>query len=327
MWRGAAPFAAVLVLLSHGAHAAPGGPQRYLIVPFENLSSERSLNWIGEALAMSLADRFELLGMRTVTRSERLEALDDMVLPSGAPLTLASDLKLAGAVRAGRLVAGTYDFDPNNGVVVTARLVDVKAGAQLWEGSRPGTLAGIFSLMDPVVLQAAASDEARVSAVAPSDLSSISDPPLPLYEVIVRGVLESDPDRRVAALEKGLEMNPKAPALLRALAFTLYDAGRLDDALSRLDAIPEGSAADGWRLFLLRARILLARNDTNGALSALSRSVAAGESADAHVLLALIHARRGERTRAQSELDLASGFDPGHPEIPEVKALLSGTPL
>src|SRR5262245_44612169 len=116
-------------------------PQRYLIFPFENLSSERSLNWLGEALAMSLADRFELLGMRAAPRAERLDAQDVLGLPGGTALTLASQMKLAGAVRATRLVTGTYKFDPANGVTVTGYLIDAAGGARLWDTSRPGTLA------------------------------------------------------------------------------------------------------------------------------------------------------------------------------------------
>lgn len=323
----AARAAAASLVIAAATAVTPASetPQRYLIFPFENLSSERSLNWLGEALAASLADRFELLGMRTVPRSERLDGEEGLDLPGGTPLTLASQIKLAGTLRATRLVTGTYKFDPANGVTVTGYLIDAEGAARLWDASRPGTLARIFGLMDPIVLKAAEYDTDRLAKVPLNAISSIADPPLPLFEVIVRSQQEADPDRRVVALEKGLDMNAKSPALLRALVNALYDAGRNADAVARLDAIPDGALPDAWRLHLLRARILMVRNDTDAAIAALSKSIAAGDSADAHIFLARILLSRGERARAQAEVDVAARLDPGHPEIPEVRKLLGGT--
>ncbi len=313
-------------LLLAAAESSAAAPRRYLVMPFENLSAERSLNWLSEALASSLADRFELLGMRTVTREERVQALDSLAFPPGTQPTLASTLRLAAAVRASRFVTGSYTYDPKDGVVVSARLLDVDAARQIWGGKRPGTLAGIFSLMDPLALEGAVQDDSRVSVPAPSTLGSISDPPLPLYEILVRGIQEPDPDRRVATLEKGLVMNRLSPALLKALAFEMFDAGRLDEALSRLDQIPEASCPDGWRLQLLRGRILAAQGNPAGAVAALSRSIAAAESPDAHLLLARLHAAAGEKASAGTEIDLAAGLDPEHPELAEVRALLQPPP-
>jgi tetratricopeptide (TPR) repeat protein len=262
--------------------------------------------------------------MRTVARSERLDAQEGFGLPSGTPLTLASQMKLAGSLRATRLVTGTYKFDPANGVTVTGYLIDAALGTRLWDASRPGTLAKIFGLMDPIVLKAADFDRDRLSRVPLNAITSVADPPLPIFEVIVRSQQEADPDRRVTALEKGLDMNSKSPALLRALAFALYDAGRNADAIARIDAIPDGSLPDAWRLHLLRARILMVRNDTDAAIAALSKSIAAGNSADAHVYLARVLIGRGDRVRAQTEIDVAAALDPGHPEIPEVRSILTG---
>lgn len=303
------------------AGAASAGPRRYLVVPFENLSAERSLNWIGEALAISLADRLELLGMRTVTRAERLDALEALGLPDGKPLTLASTIKVASSVRADRFVAGNFTYDPNNGVVVSGRLLDVEAARQIWEGSRPGTLAGVFSLMDPLVLEAASLDEARVSSAAPSSLSTISDPPLTIYEILVRGMQEPEPSSRLAALQKGLDMDRRSIPLRRAIAFEQFDGGRLPDSLASLDGIDAASCPDGWRLHLLRARILAAQGDLDASIAALSKSIAAGDSADAHVLLARLLATRGDAPRANAEIDLAAGLDPGHPDLPAVRSL------
>ena len=297
---------------------AVAGPHRYLVVPFENLSRERSLNWIGDALALSLADRLELLGMRTAGRGERLDALESLGLPDGKPLSLASASRLAAAVRADRLVTGTFNYDPNVGVVVSGMLLDPRSVNQIWEGTHPGALARILSLMDPLVLEAAAKDTSRLSPADPSTLGTFSDPPLTVYETLVKALLEPEPERRLAALQKALGMDRRSTAIRRAIAFEQFDGGRLAEALATLDGIAADQCPDGWRLHLLRARILAAQGNLDAALQSLSKSIAAGDSADAHLLLARLSSTRGETARARAEIEIARGLDPGNPELASV---------
>ena len=318
--RAAGLLSLLGTLLLIGTVPAGAGPRRYLVMPFENLSSEPSLNWLGEAISLSVAERFELLGMRTVTRRERIDALEDLSLPSATPLTLATTLRVAEKVRSRHVVVGSFTFDQANGIELSARLLDLPTMKPIWEGRRRGMLAGVFSLAEPLLLAAAADDDERISPAAPDELAAVSDPPLPLYEIIVRSLFEETPEARVAALEKGLEMDSRSEPLRQALAFAQADAGRIDEAIANLDAVAPESTPAGWRLHLFRARLLLAREETDEAIEALHRSIAAGESAEAHLLLASLYIRRGDRLRAETELDLAAGLDPGHPEIPDLRA-------
>jgi len=314
-----AVLGAMLCLLL-AASAAEAGPRRYLVMPFENLSSEPSLSWLGEAVAKSLEDRLEVLGMRTVSRRERADALEDLSLPEDAPFTLATTFRLAERMRASRVVTGSFDYDPKAGVMVKARLVDLDGKRQLWQGSRSGSLAKIFTLMDPLVKAAALADGNRVSPAPMDALAEVEDPPLPVYEVIIRSLSEDEPEQRVAALEKGLEIDTRSAPLMRALAFANADAGRVEESLRRIAAIPDESKARDWRLYLLEARMKMAEKDEAGAMEALSRSISVGESAGAHLLMARIYAARGEKDRASAEIDLAEGLDPGHPGIRDLRS-------
>jgi len=291
------------------------------VLPFENLSSERSLNWLGDALAMSLSDRLELLGMRTVTRVERIDALEGLGIPDGKPVTLATTLKIVAAVRADRVVTGSFTYDAKNGVVVSGRLLDAGAAREIWEANRPGTLAGIFALMDPFVIEAANRDDSRLSPQAPSALASIGDPPLTVYEILVRALLETEPERRLSALLKALDMDRRSITVRRAVAIEQFDQGLLADALASVDALPAEACPDGWRMHLLRGRILAARGDLDGAVASLAKSIALGDSAGAHLLLARLSASRGDMARAQAEVDLAAGLDPGNPELEAVRSI------
>lgn len=309
------------VLLAAPAQDAHAGPKRYLVFPFENLSSEPSLSWLGEALAMSLEDRLELLGMRTVGRTERLDALEDLSLPAGVPLTLATTTRVAVRTRAVRLVMGSFDYHAEDGVMVKAWLLDLEGLRQIWRGGRSGSLANIFTLMDPLVVEAAAADGERVSPRGAESLAGLEEPPLPLYEILVRSLSEEESEQRLGALAKGLTMDPRSLPLMRALVFANADAGRVEEAISKVRAIPQEKVARDWRLHLLEARLLLAEGDVAGALEAASRSIVAGESADAHLLMARLLSMRGEADRALAELELAEGLDPEHPEISGLRSM------
>lgn len=314
------PAVALALLAALAADGLLAGPRRYLVIPFENLSSEPSLAWLGEALSERVASRLELMGMRTVTRTERLDALADLALPNGPPLTMATMLRVAERVRAERLVTGSFSYEARNGVKVMGRLLDLEDMKQIWNGTRPGTLAGIFGLMDPLVLEAASRDRDRLASTTPGDLASIADPPLPLYEIIVETRAEPEPERRAALLEKALEQNRQSAHLRRALAEALSEAGRLKEALDHLEKIPAKSAPDAWRLYLHSARLRVASGDIEGAMADLSRSVEAGDNAEAHLLLARLHADRGELFKARAEAKLAAELDPGHPDLVELRA-------
>ncbi|MBI3449830.1 MAG: tetratricopeptide repeat protein [Acidobacteria bacterium] len=294
---------AVALALPHPSLAA--APHRYLVLPFENVSAERSLNWIGEALALGVADRLELLGLHALTRSERLDSLEAAGVPDGKAVTLATTLKIVTAARADRFITGTFSFDPKSGVTVACRLFDAARAREVWDGARTGTLAGVFALTDPLVTEAAAGDADRAATTPPSALAAFADPPLPIYEALVRALLEAEPERRLAALSKALEMDRRSAPVRRSLALEQIGQGQLADALANLEAIPADSSPDGWRIHLLRARVLAAQGNLDGSTAALARSIAARDTAEAHTLS---HFRRASPTGRRFACDSERWF-------------------
>ncbi|HZE89533.1 MAG TPA: tetratricopeptide repeat protein [Verrucomicrobiae bacterium] len=321
--RGAAALAVALCL----PHAAFGAtPHRYLVLPFENVSAERSLNWIGEALALGVADRLELMGLHALARAERLDAMEAAGVPDGKAVTLATTLKIVAAARADRFVTGTFRFDPKSGVTVTYRLFDAGRATEISDGTRSGALSGVFSLTDPLVAEAVGRDLDGAATALPPTLASFADPPLPIYEAMVRALLETEPERRLSALQKALEMDHRSGPVRRYLALEQIGQGQLPEALASLEGVAAESSPDGWRVNLLRARILAAQGNLDGATAALARSIAARDTAEAHLLLARLSATRGDAARAAAEIDLAAGLDPTHPELDAARRLVAATP-
>ena len=95
-WSRIAPrLLTILVLILVPVSAPRGAAVRhhgYLILPFEDAAGDPSRGWMREAMSISLGEYFLTAGERVVSRDDRLMAMEELSLPTGAPLTLAGVL-------------------------------------------------------------------------------------------------------------------------------------------------------------------------------------------------------------------------------------------
>ena len=66
-----------------------------LVFPFENQSGRADLNWVSESFAETLSSRLSGPGFYVLERGERNAAYDQLGIPAGLPLTVASEYKAA----------------------------------------------------------------------------------------------------------------------------------------------------------------------------------------------------------------------------------------
>src|SRR5512144_762875 len=95
---------------------------RILVMPFENVTHEGRIVWLGEAASVLLADDLNALGAPAITRDERREAFDRLQVPPTASLTDATVIRIGQLVRASQVVVGALSMDGDN-VVVHARAI------------------------------------------------------------------------------------------------------------------------------------------------------------------------------------------------------------
>src|SRR5262245_65022287 len=117
-----------MALLLAAANAARSDSSTVLVFPFENLSNDRSLDWIGEGIAELVTGRLQTEpGVYAFSREERLAVYEKLSIPETAMLTRATALKLAWEHGADHLIAGTFSGTSEDFQIV-ARLVDLDAG-------------------------------------------------------------------------------------------------------------------------------------------------------------------------------------------------------
>src|SRR5436309_3370850 len=115
-------------MLSGVVHAS-GDSSTILVFPFENVTNDRSLDWIGEGISEIIIERLQPEpDVFAFAREERLAAVEKLGIPETTAVSRATALKLGWDMAADQLVTGRFRGTAENFQIV-ARIVDLEAGA------------------------------------------------------------------------------------------------------------------------------------------------------------------------------------------------------
>src|SRR5215468_3375908 len=118
-----------LILVLAAATAARADSRTVLVFPFENLSNDRTLDWIGEGIAELIIGRLQPEpGVYIFAREERLAAYEKLSIPETATLSRATALKLGLDLGADSVITGRFSGTAEDFRIVV-RLIDMEAGA------------------------------------------------------------------------------------------------------------------------------------------------------------------------------------------------------
>src|SRR5215216_4816419 len=148
MFRRSAAAALLAALAALAALAPPrasaqGVSDVVLILPFENTSSNREANWVGESFADQLSELLGAHGLRVVSSDARELTYARLRLPLTVIPSRATAIKLAQEAGATLVVLGNYEVTPRDEKTVaevrgSARIVRVNegriAGKQMQDG-------------------------------------------------------------------------------------------------------------------------------------------------------------------------------------------------
>lgn len=186
-------------------------PPTVLVFPFENLSADRTVDWIGEGIAEVMIGRLQSENLYVFSRDERLAAYEKLSIPEKATLSRATALKLALDNGSDYVVTGVFS-GANGNFHVEARLIDIEAGASA-DFKLDGQLQDIIPLSTTLTWNI-------LRKVIPETVSPEADytsrPPAPrsAFENYVRAILNSDLQKRVGLLQTAIRLHPQySPAL------------------------------------------------------------------------------------------------------------------
>jgi tetratricopeptide (TPR) repeat protein len=265
---------------AQGSAASDG---RILVMPFENVTRDGRIFWLGEAAAVLLADDLNALGADAIARDERREAFDQLQVPPTATLTDATVIRIGQIVGAAQVIVGTLELQ-GEVLVVRVRVVALEAGRLHSQITERGPIPDLFATFERIA-------HALVPGAAPPAVQG-QRPPIAAFENYVKGLLADAPDTAIAYLNAALQMQPRFDRARLAL-WDVYNEG--DDharALAAVEPVPPDSPwADRARFLAGLSALNLARYDEAFA----TFKALADEEPSANVLnnLGVVQLRRG----------------------------------
>ena len=323
--RGALRLVVCLLAATAGTTAEPA--HTYLILPFEDSAPDGSRDWLQEAMALSLADYFLGASQRVVPREDRLSAMEELELPPGAPLTLATSLRLGRRFRSeteglvpDRLVVGKFTLDKGQ-LAMVARVLRLDANSAAPWREESGSLKDLLKMQKSLAHALLRSDGMTASKLASHADNADSGAAFPLvaYESYIRGLIDPSAAKQISYLRKATEQSPGYPKATFQLARILAHSGKGGEAEGVLKGIagePDPYAAE---YYSLKGTLELEAGRLSEAEAQARLSMAARETSEVHVLLALSARAQADPSRALQELNRAEALDPDNPDIAPVR--------
>jgi tetratricopeptide (TPR) repeat protein len=207
----------LLLLLIPWRVAGASEVHAILVFPFENQSSRADLNWVSESFAETLSSRLSGPGFYVLEREERNAAYDQLGIPAGVPLTVASEYKAAQTLGVDWAVLGKFNVEGDR-LSASARLLDLRQLKLSPAIEVSGELAELVDLQTRLVWRLVASYDANFTVGTEEDFDrKFPEVRLDAFENYIRGILTTDDPTRIHFF---LESDRLAPADHRA-AFAL----------------------------------------------------------------------------------------------------------
>jgi tetratricopeptide (TPR) repeat protein len=207
---------------------------RLLVVPFDNITREGRIFWLGEASAVLLTDDLTALDTNAISRQERVAAFERLQVPPAAALTDATVIRIAQLVGAAQVVVGSLQMDGDT-LVVRARAIALDTGRVTVDVTERGPLPELFATFERIARR-----------IAPSSSKSTEEverqhPPIAAFEDFIKGLLAETPDTAIAYLTAALKRQPSFDRARLALWQIYADQDDHEEALRAVTAVPSTS--------------------------------------------------------------------------------------
>lgn len=289
--------------LSASAQRVASG--RMLVVPFETSRDPRA-SWLGEGVAVLLADGLNARGADAIARDERVRAFARLQVPPQATLTRGTVIKIGQLVGATTVVTGRVELLDRT-LALHVQSLRIDTGRISLEFDERGRLDDVLAIVER---------SARRLVPSGGTERGLSDrqPLLPAFEQYIKGLLAETPAAQVGFLEKALSLEPGFDRARLALGRAHAQTGAWTRARDAALAVPAASPfAARAQLEAAVAEMELARyDDAYGRLTALGDQTGAPEVFNN---LGVIQLRRGataQTGRPTYFFNKAVEADPAH---------------
>jgi tetratricopeptide (TPR) repeat protein len=217
------------------------GARVVLVLPFDNRSGQPNLNWISDSFPDTLNQRLTSAGFLTITRDDRLFALDHLGLPTDFRPTRATTIRIAQTLDAGFVIVGSFNVEGEGTaahIQVQAQVLDINQLRLSPPQQDSAELAHLFDVENAVAWKICKQINPQFSVAEQTFLSASNGIKLTAFENYIRGVGSVTPQERVKRLEAAVQESPTYVAAQLALGKELYLDREFDQAATVLAKIP-----------------------------------------------------------------------------------------
>jgi tetratricopeptide (TPR) repeat protein len=209
----------------------PAARSSVIVVPFASASRDPRGYWLREASAVILTDDLASHGVSAMSRDDRLRAFESLRVPSGAPLSYATVIRVGQIVGAVRVVVGSCDVT-GDALTVRARSILLESGHMSAEIVETGPLTDLFGLYERVSRKLATDLPRGGSHTRPTH------PPVAAFEQYIKGLLAEAPAMKVSFLREALRLDPSLQRARVALWAVHNELGEHEAALTVARQVP-----------------------------------------------------------------------------------------
>lgn len=234
-----------LVCVSAAAQTAtPKGPgwdgHLIWVLPFENNSSQRSVDWIGASFPDIMNQRLGSAGFLTIRREDRRDALVHLGLPADFHPTQASAYRIAQTLDADYVIFGNYTV-ANGNIVATARVLSMSGPILNQSLVAQGKLDQLIEIEDELAWKTAMQIDPELDLDKQTFLAAGGNLSLSAFENYTRGQLNTDPDDRISHLTRAVQISPSYLQAWFSLGRAYLANEQYEECVAAFARIPRGN--------------------------------------------------------------------------------------
>jgi Flp pilus assembly protein TadD len=208
------------------------------------------LNWISESFSQVLSSRLPQPDNYVLDRGERNAAYAQLGMPMDAPLTLASEFKVAQTLGVDWAILGNFTVTDNR-LVAHAQLLDVKRPWLSQPLEVSGDLTELVDMQTHLAWRLLATHDPDFTVGNEDDfLRRFHDIRLDAFENYIRGLLATDDSSRLHFFTESERLDPSDHRAAFALGRFYFDQKDYANSVTWLEKIEESDSDYNESLFL-----------------------------------------------------------------------------
>jgi tetratricopeptide (TPR) repeat protein len=234
------PFAARAQQASASTAAQPAAEhgRLLLVLPFENQTAQPNLDWVGEAAADILNRRLNSAGFLTISRGDRLYALDRLGLPLNLQPSRATTIRIAETLDADYVMVGSYTLQ-NGSLSAKAQILDVSALTLSPPLTRSADLKSLMNTLNGLAWDVARKLDPTYSVAEQTFVAADAPLRVDAFENYIRGVVEEPPAERIVHLKEAVRISPTFTPAWLALGKAYFSNQDYDSAAATFGRLPK----------------------------------------------------------------------------------------